>query len=118
MYTKMFTLTKLVNFLQYTLIFFYLASIKRNGENMSIFKKKREINKYKNQSVVTNTIRTDTELALKIDELQTVCSTEKGETISKNKLLTGIISSFIAEIETTASTNEDLATQKLLAVLN
>ena len=95
-----------------------MASIKLNGENMSIFKKKREINKYKNQSVVTNTIRTDTELALKIDELQAVCSTEKGETVSKNKLLTGIISSFIAEIETTASTNEDLATQKLLAVLN
>lgn len=85
---------------------------------MSIFKKKKEINKYKNQSVVTNTIRTNTELALKIDELQAVCSTEKGETISKNRLLTGIITSFVNEIETTASTDEDLATQKLLAILN
>lgn len=85
---------------------------------MSIFKSKKEINKYKNQTVVVNTIRTNTVLARKIDELQAVCISEKGETISKNRLLTSIITSFVNDIETTAKSNEDKATQKLLAILN
>lgn len=85
---------------------------------MSIFKSKKEFKKYQNQTVVVNTIRTNTELARKIDELQAVCISEKGETISKNQLLTGIISSFVNDIEITAQSNEDEATQKLLAILN
>lgn len=84
---------------------------------MSIFKTKREINKYKNKSVVVNTIRTNTELAVKIDELQAVCSAEKGETISKNKILTGIINSFVEDIENTAKDNETKAISKILAVV-
>ncbi len=84
---------------------------------MSIFKTKREINKYKNKSVVVNTIRSNTELAVKIDELQSVCSAEKGEPISKNKILTGIINSFVEDIENTAKDNETKALSKILAVI-
>lgn len=84
---------------------------------MAIFKNIKEIDKYKGKTVVLNTIRTDTAIAVKIDELVKVCTSEKGERVSKNQLLTGIITSFINGIETTAQTNEDKATQQLLAIL-
>ena len=97
---------------------FVSLSNKLLSDRMSIFKNKTEFDKYKDKTVVLNSIRTDKATAIKIDELVQVCTSEKGVTVSKNSLLTGIVTSFIAEIETTASTNEDLATQKLLAVLN
>lgn len=97
---------------------FVSLSNKLLSDRMSIFKNKTEFDKYKDKTVVLNSIRTDKATAIKIDELVQVCTSEKGVTVSKNSLLAGIVTSFIAEIETTASTNEDLATQKLLAVLN
>jgi len=85
---------------------------------MSIFKNKKEIDKYKGKTVVLNSIRTNVTTAVKIDELVQVCRAETGNSrLSKNQVLTGIVTSFITEIETTASTNEDKATQKLLAIL-
>lgn len=85
---------------------------------MSIFRNKKEINKYKDKTVVLNSIRTNVNTAVKIDELVQVCRAETGDSnISKNKVLTSIVTSFINDIETTASTNEDLATQKLLGIL-
>lgn len=85
---------------------------------MSIFKNNKEFDKYKGKTVFSNSIRTDTATAVKIDELVQVCRAETGNSnLSKNQVLTGIVTSFINDIETTASTNEDLATQKLLKVL-
>lgn len=97
---------------------FVSLSNKLLSDRMSIFKNKTEFDKYKDKTVVLNSIRTDKATAIKIDELVQVCTSEKGVTVSKNSLLAGIVTSFITEIETTAQTNEDLATQKLLAVLN
>ena len=85
---------------------------------MSIFTNVKEIDKYKGKTVVLNSIRTDKDTAVKIDELVQVCTSEKGERVSKNQLLSGIVTSFINGIETTAKTNEDKATQQLLAILN
>lgn len=86
---------------------------------MSIFKNIKEIDKYKGKKVVLNSIRTDTATAVKIDELVQVCRAETGNSsLSKNKVLTGIVTSFINGIETTARTNEDKATQQLLEILN
>lgn len=85
---------------------------------MSIFTNIKEIDKYKDKTAVLNSIRTNTATAVKIDELVQVCRAETGNSnISKNKVLTSIVTSFINDIETTASTNEDLATQKLLGIL-
>ena len=85
---------------------------------MAIFKNIKEIDKYKGKTVVLNSIRTDTATAVKIDELVEVCTSEKGVRVSKNRLLTGIVTSFINGIETTAKTNEKEATQQLLAILD
>ena len=97
---------------------FVSLSSNLNGDTVSIFKNKKEIDKYKGKTVVLNSIRTDKTTAVKIDELVQVCRAETGNSnLSKNQVLTGIVTSFINDIETTASTNEDLATQKLLKVL-
>lgn len=85
---------------------------------MAIFSNIKEIDKYKGKRVVLNSIRTDKATAVKIDELVKVCTSKRGKPVSKNKLLAGIVTSFITEIETTAKTNEDKATQQLLAVIN
>lgn len=85
---------------------------------MTIFKNKKQIDKYKDKTVVLNSIRTNVPTAVKIDELVQVCRAETGNSrLSKNKFLTSIVTSFINDIETTASTNESKATQKLLAIL-
>lgn len=85
---------------------------------MTIFSNIKEIDKYKGKTVVLNSIRTDKATAVKIDELVKVCTSERGKPVSKNKLLAGIVTSFINGIETTAKTNEAKATQQLLAVIN
>ena len=85
---------------------------------MSIFKNKIEFDKYKDKTVVLNSIRTDKATAVKIDELVQVCTSEKGVTVSKNNLLAGIVTQFITEIENTAKTDEDKAIKQLLAVIS
>lgn len=83
---------------------------------MTIFKNKSK-DKYKGKTRVLRTVRVDKETAIKLDELQEVCITETGETISKNTVLVGIINKFINEIETLATENEDKATQRVLEVI-
>ena len=85
---------------------------------MSIFTNVKPIDKYKGKTVVLNSIRTDKDTAVKIDELVQVCTSEKGEKVSKNQVLAGIVTSFVKDIETTAKTNEEQATQQLLSILN
>lgn len=84
---------------------------------MTIFKNKSK-DKYKGKTRVLRTVRVEKETAIKLDELQEVCITETGETISKNTVLVGIINNFINEVEGIAKTNEDQATQKVLGILN
>ena len=84
---------------------------------MTIFKNKSK-DKYKGKTRVLRTVRVDKETAIKLDELQEVCITETGETISKNTVLVGIINNFINEVEDIAKTNEDQATQKVLDILD
>ena len=96
---------------------FVSLSNKLLSDRMSIFKNKTEFDKYKDKTVVLNSIRTDKATAIKIDELVQVCTSEKGKRVSKNQLLTGIVVSFINGIESTAQTNEDLAIKQLMAVL-
>lgn len=102
--------------------FFYTSiiglSVNINGDTMSIFTNVKKIDKYKGKTVVLNSIRTDKATAVKIDELVEVCTSHKGVKISKNQLLSGIVTAFINGIETTAKTNEDEATQQLLEVLD
>lgn len=83
---------------------------------MTIFKNKSK-DKYKGKTRVLRTVRVDKETAIKLDELQEVCITETGETISKNTVLVGIINNFINEIETLATESEDKATQRVLEVI-
>ena len=86
---------------------------------MTIFKNKIKINLYSGKNKVLSTIRTDVTTAEKIDELLTVCIAETGNTnLSKNRLLVGIITNFIANIENTAKNNENEAVNKLLAILD
>ena len=96
---------------------FVSLSSNLNGDSVSIFKNKKEIDKYKGKTVVLNSIRTDKTTAVKIDELVQVCTSEKGKRVSKNQLIPGIVVSFINGIESTAQTNEDLAIKQLMAVL-
>jgi hypothetical protein len=84
---------------------------------MTIFKNKSK-DKYKGKTRVLRTVRVDKETAIKLDELQEVCITETGETISKNTILVGIINIFINEVEEIAKTSEDKATQKVLEILD
>ena len=84
---------------------------------MSIFSKK-EIDLYKGKNKVLKTLRVDTATAIKIDEIQAVCISEKGEKVSQNQILTGMVNSFIKEIEETAKTNEAKAVSKVMAILN
>ena len=83
---------------------------------MTIFTKK-EIDLYKGKNKVLKTLRVDTATAVKIDELQKVCTAEKGQKVSQNQILTGIVNSFISEIETIAKDNENKAISKVLALL-
>ena len=84
---------------------------------MTIFKNKSK-DKYKGKTKVIRTVRVDKDTAIKLDELQEVCITETGETISKNTVLIGIINNFINEVEDIAKTSEDQATQKVLDILD
>ena len=84
---------------------------------MTIFKNKSK-DKYKGKTKVLRTVRVDKDTAIKLDELQEVCITETGETISKNTVLVGIINNFINEVEDIAKTSEDQATQKVLEILD
>ncbi len=84
---------------------------------MTIFSKK-EIDLYKGKNKVLKTLRVDTATAVKIDEIQAVCISEKGQKVSQNQILTGIVNSFIEDIETTAKSNEAKAVSKLMAILN
>ena len=84
---------------------------------MSIFSKK-EIDLYKGKNKVLKTVRVDKATAVKIDELQAVCIAEKGVKVSQNQLLTGIVDSFINDIEETAKDSEAKAIGKVMAVLN
>ena len=84
---------------------------------MTIFKTKSK-DKYKGKTKVLRTVRVDKETAIKLDELQEVCITETGDTISKNTVLVGIINNFINEVEEIAKTSEDQATQKVLKILD
>ena len=83
---------------------------------MAIFNNK-EIDIYKNKTRVLKTLRVDTPTAVKIDELQAVCTTIKGKTVSQNQILTGIINSFLLDIENLARDNEEKAVNKVLALL-
>lgn len=83
---------------------------------MSIFSKK-EIDLYKDKNKVLKTVRVDKATAIKIDEIQAVCIAEKGAKVSQNQVLTGIIDSFINDIEETAKTSEATAIGKVLAIL-
>lgn len=83
---------------------------------MSIFSKK-EIDLYKGKNKVLKTVRVDKATAIKIDELQAVCIAEKGNKVSQNQVLTGIIDAFINDIEETAKTSEAKAIGKVLAIL-
>ena len=84
---------------------------------MSIFSKK-EIDLYKGKTKVLKSVRVDKATAIKIDELQAVCIAEKGTKVSQNQLLTGIVNSFIKDIEETAQTSEVKAIGKVMAVIN
>lgn len=84
---------------------------------MTIFSKK-EIDLYKGKTKVLKTVRVDKATAIKIDELQAVCTSEKGVKVSQNQLLTGIVNAFITDIEETAQTNEAKAIGKVMAILN
>ena len=84
---------------------------------MTIFKNKSK-DKYKGKTKVLRTVRVNKETAIKLDEIQEVCITETGETISKNTVLVGIINNFINEVEEIAETSEDQATQKVLDILD
>ena len=84
---------------------------------MTIFKNKSK-DKYKGKTKVLRTVRVNKDTAIKLDELQEVCITETGETISKNTILVGIINTFIDEVEEIAKTSEDKATQKVLKILD
>ena len=84
---------------------------------MAIFSKK-EIDLYKGKTKVLKTVRVDKATAIKIDELQAVCISEKGAKVSQNQLLTGIVNAFITDIEETAKTNEAKAIGKVMAILN
>ena len=83
---------------------------------MSIFSKK-EIDLYKGKNKVLKTLRVDKATAVKIDELQAVCISEKGTKVSQNQILAGIVNSFITDIEETAKVNEAKAISKVMAVL-
>ena len=85
---------------------------------MTIFKNRKEIDPYKGTTKIQKGIRTTPELARKIDEMQTVCSAEKGERVSQNILLSGIISEFVDDIEITARADEKLAINKMLAIID
>ena len=84
---------------------------------MTIFSKK-EIDLYKGKTKVLKSVRVDKATAVKIDELQAVCIAEKGVKVSQNQILTGIITSFINEIEATAKDNEATAVSRVMAVIN
>ena len=84
---------------------------------MAIFSKK-EIDLYKGKTKVLKSVRVDKATAVKIDELQAVCIAEKGVKVSQNQILTGIITSFINEIEATAKDNEATAVSRVMAILN
>ena len=83
---------------------------------MTILKNKSK-DKYKGKTKVLRTVRVDKETAIKIDELQEVCITETGESVSLNTVLVGIINKFISEVEDIAKDSEDQATQKVLEIL-
>lgn len=83
---------------------------------MTIFKNKSK-DKYKGKTRVLKTVRVGKDTAVKLDELQEVCITETGETITQNTLLSGIINNFIMEVETLANESEDKATQRVLSIL-
>lgn len=84
---------------------------------MTIFKTKSK-DKYKGKTKVLRTVRVEKDTAIKLDEIQEVCITETGESITQNTVLVGIINKFINEVEDIAKTNEDQATQKVLEILD
>lgn len=83
---------------------------------MSIFSKK-EVNLYKNKNKVLKTLRIDVPLAVKLDELQVVCTSQKGYKVSQNQILTGIVQAYINEIEQLAKDNEEMAVNKVLSLI-
>lgn len=84
---------------------------------MSIFSNIKKYDKYQDKTKVLKSIRVDKATAVKIDELQAVCIAEKGTQVSQNQLLTGIVNSFVEDIENTAKDNETKALSKILAVI-
>ena len=84
---------------------------------MTIFKNKSK-EKYKKKVSTSKTIRVSEGLAIKLDELQEVCSLELDKEISLNTVLLGIITDFVNDIEVLASEDEDKALAKVLSILN
>ena len=83
---------------------------------MPIFKSKSK-DKYTNRKRIMKSLRVDKTTAIKIDELQDVCTAETGKNISQNNILEGIINQFITEVESIAKTDETQAITKVIAVL-
>ena len=79
---------------------------------------KKEFDLYKGKTKVLKSVRVDKATAIKLDEIQAVCTAEKGEKVSQNQILTGIINAYIKDIEETAKTNEATAVSKVMAILN
>ena len=65
---------------------------------MTIFKTKSK-DKYKGKTKVLRTVRVEKDTAIKLDEIQEVCITETGESVTQNTVLVGIINKFINEVE-------------------
>lgn len=84
---------------------------------MTIFKNKSK-EKYKKKVSTSKTIRVSEDLAIKLDELQEVCSLELDKEISLNTVLLGIINNFVSDLEVLASEDEDKALAKVLSILD
>lgn len=83
---------------------------------MTIFKNK-SIDKYKDKTIVSKTVRVPKDLAIKLEELQEVCITETGGRVTQNTVLLGIITEFVNDLESIALEDEDKATSKLLSII-
>lgn len=84
---------------------------------MTIFKNKSK-EKYKKKVSTSKTIRVSEGLAIKLDELQEVCSLELDKEISLNTVLLGIINNFVSDLEVLASEDEDKALATVLSILD
>lgn len=73
---------------------------------------------YKGKNKVLKSFRLDKDTALKLDKFIDYCREENGTKISQNKIIAGIIASFIKDYENEVQTNPDIANKKVLALLN